>query len=443
MPMIADRRLESWIAEFPLLEDMVARRPIFWTNPFRRPFAEVEGLLPVSRREAEDAQARLERFAPFIAAAFPETADVGGIIESPLRETPRFKAALEERWRRKIPGRLLVKMDAALPISGSIKARGGIYEVLATAEKLAVEHGLLRLEDDYAVLAEPHFREFFSGFKLAVGSTGNLGLSVGIMGAALGFAVTVHMSADARAWKKDLLRANGVIVKEYADDYGFAVAQGRKEAEADPLCHFVDDEASRNLFLGYSVAGLRLKAQLEALNIRPDAAHPLCVHLPCGVGGGPGGVTFGLKLAFGDVAHCFFAEPVNAPAVILGLYTGLRERASSTDFGIPLTTAADGLAVGRPSALVCEAMAPLLDGLYTVEDEGLFTHLTLAADADELKLEPSALAGVPGILHTVQRGLVPATPPENAVHIVWATGGNLVPQDEWRGYVEKGRRTSA
>ncbi len=438
MSLIHGREKEAWIAEYPLLSPMLACKPVFWANPARRPFAEVADSLPFARREAEDAQARLERFAPFIAAKFPETVGSGGIIESPLVETPKFKAALEDLWKLKIPGRMLVKMDAALPISGSIKARGGIYEVLVVAESLAFTHKLLTPADDYAILAEPRFREFFSGFKLAVGSTGNLGLSVGIMGAALGFAVTVHMSADAQAWKKDLLRANGVTVIEYADDYSFAVAQGRKAAEADPLCHFVDDESSRSLFLGYSVAGLRLNAQLANLGIKADSRYPLYVHLPCGVGGGPGGVAFGLKHAFGDAAHCFFAEPINAPAMLLGLYTGLDEKASSTEFGIPLTTAADGLAVGAPSALVCRAMRPLLDGLYTMDDADLFTYLALAADTEGLKLEPSALAGVPGLRHTLEQGLLPTACPECACHIVWATGGNLVPQAQWQGYVERG-----
>ena len=196
-----------------------------WYNPKRKPTAEALAECPLGRADVLDAEARLQRFAPLIRTLFPETQPQDGLIESPVREIPEMKRRLEKRHGIRIPGRLWLKMDSHLPISGSVKARGGIYEVLKTAEDIAAGEGILRPGDDYRCFDTPAFRKVLSQYTIAVGSTGNLGLSIGIMSAKLGFRAVVHMSADARQWKKDLLRARGVQVIEYAGDYSEAVAK--------------------------------------------------------------------------------------------------------------------------------------------------------------------------------------------------------------------------
>jgi len=433
----------------PILDALQRCREQLWINPQRCDFAAVKEQLPLDYPHIADAAARLERFAAYFRAVFPETAAHNGIIESRLLQADKGARAVAELFGSEPPARLLVKCDSELPISGSIKARGGIYEVLLYAEKLAKEQGLLQEGSDYSCFATPPFRALFAQHRIVVGSTGNLGLSIGIISAKLGFRVTVHMSADARQWKKALLRAKGVKVVEHSADYSQAVAQGRAEALATPRCHFVDDEDSTTLFLGYSVAALRLKQQLEAQQIAVDADHPLLVYLPCGVGGGPGGLSFGLKHLFGDAVHCFFAEPTHAPCMLLGMHSGLHNHISVQDIGLDNRTCADGLAVGRPSAFVGELMRPLLDGIYTTSDHSLHALVALMRDTQALDLEPSATAGLPGFAwlqradrETLARiGL--ADKLDQATHLAWATGGSMVPAEEHARYYALGQKALA
>ena len=437
--------MTTLIAQFPLLEELIALKETTWFNPSTTSLAEGLPYVGLTTEDVQDAHARLDRFAPYLAQAFPETATTGGIIESELIAIPEMKARLETAFSQPISGDLLLKKDSHLPISGSIKARGGIYEVLTHAEKLAINAGLLKISDDYRKLLTPEFRQFFSQYSIAVGSTGNLGMSIGIMSARIGFKVTVHMSADARAWKKAKLRSHGVTVVEYEEDYGVAVEQGRKAAESDPNCFFIDDENSRTLFLGYAVAGERLKGQFAREGRIVDADHPLFVYLPCGVGGGPGGVAFGLKLAFGDNVHCFFAEPTHSPCMLLGVYTGLHDEISVQDLGIDNLTAADGLAVGRASGFVGRAMERLLDGFYSLDDQTMYDMLGWLAQEENLRLEPSALAGMAGPQRVCasqayqQMHGFTAEQMQNATHLVWATGGGMVPEEEMAQYLAKGR----
>ena len=429
----------------PSIGDMIELKETVWINPHKLAEADAESTVALTINDIYDARDRLERFAPYLAKVFPETAPARGIIESELREIPAMKDALERDQGSDIPGKLYLKMDSHLPISGSIKARGGIYEVLKTAEEIALSNGMIKYDDDYAKFASEEMRDLLSGYSIAVGSTGNLGLSIGIMSAQLGFKVAVHMSADARQWKKDLLRSKGVSVVEYDSDYSVAVKEGREKAKNDPYCHFVDDENSKTLFLGYSVAALRLKDQLETEGITVDKDHPMFVYLPCGVGGAPGGVAFGLKMVFGDSVHCFFAEPTHSCCMTLGLATGLNNAISVQDVGIDNRTIADGLAVGRASGFVGSVIGPFISGSYTVEDGRMNALLYELAESEDIYLEPSALAGMIGPVLSSENKAFQQYCSEagidrsNILHLVWATGGNMVPAEDMRAFVEEGK----
>ncbi|MCK9218394.1 MAG: D-serine ammonia-lyase [Firmicutes bacterium] len=444
--MFSKEKIDELIKNHPKLSAIINTEETFWQNPLynNSDITEIEGLKIDNILDAEN---RLKRFAPYIAIDFPETAPERGIIESPLKEISNMKISIENLLDMSLEGKLLLKCDSHLPISGSIKARGGIYEVLKHAEDLATKEGILSLNDDYSILAQDKFKNFFSQYKIVVGSTGNLGLSIGIMSAMMGFKVFVHMSADARQWKKDLLRSKGVNVIEYEADYSKAVEEGRKQSEKDPNSYFVDDENSVSLFLGYAVAALRLKKQLKEMNIIVDNNHPLFVYLPCGVGGGPGGVAFGLKLLYGANVHCFFAEPTHAPCMVIGMMTRLHNEVSVQDFDIDNLTEADGLAVGRASRFVGKVMDSILSGIFTVQDDVLYRYLTLLADTENIYIEPSAAAGFPGLkwINSTPEGkkyiesinLIEKM--KNSTHIVWATGGSMVPRDVMQSYYKKGR----
>ena len=244
------------------------------------------------------------------------------------------------------------------------------------------------------------------------------------------------MSADAKQWKKDMLRSHGVTVVEYESDYSAAVKEGRRLSDEDPKSYFVDDENSVNLFMGYAVAAKRLKKQLEEQRILVDGDHPLFVYIPCGVGGAPGGITFGLKEIWGDHVHCFFVEPVQAPAMLLGMATGLHNEICVQDIGLSGLTHADGLAVGRPSGFVGKVVEPLLSGEFTLQDKWLYEYMRGLLDTEEIFLEPSACAAFEGPARLLSYKETKDYIKENglaekmgaAVHIAWATGGSLVPE---------------
>ena len=148
-----------------------------------------------------------------------------------------------------------------------------------------------------------------------------------------------------------------------------------------------------------------------------------------------------MKLEIKEPKNGLFSRP---KVTILSTEEGTIEY--SGECGLNNVTDADGLAVGSPSDFVGKTLEQMISGVYTVQDETLYKLLRIASDVEKISLEPSALAGMPGayrIFHTTEgerylenyelRQHMP-----NATHIVWATGGSMVPPDAMEAYYRKG-----
>ena len=406
----------------PTVARLRAGLPTVWLRP--RP-APQSNPTPIQAEEISTAQQRLERFRPVLATVFP-AAGWDGRIRSSLLEYPR---------QDELPP-IRVKADHDLPMTGSVKARGGVYELLCHIEALALAEGLISPGEGLGPLASSTARALFARHRVVVASTGNLGYSIGLVARAFGLLAEIHMSQDAKSWKKERLRRTGADVIEHPCDYGDTVIRARAAARASGS-YFIDDEKSRLLFVGYSTAAPELAGQLsqQGLDIGPDA--PLVVYLPCGVGGAPGGITAGLKSIYGNNVLCVFVEPIASACVLAALAVGHGTPVSVYELGLDNRTIADGLAVARASALVMSSVGASIDAAVAVTDESMLDWSRRAWAQARLRLEPSAASGfaaVPLFMEaTAEAG---AAIPETALHVVWTTGGSQLPEDQFTALLQ-------
>ncbi len=419
-----------------ILEELQVQKTVFWFNDITNKYS-------IDKKSLNLAAENWSKFKPLLKALFPEINSFTGEICSEITHLQVMEKYMWDNFG--LNGELWLKRDDTLPLAGSIKARGGVYEVLVFAEKLAIREGFLQRGMNIDQLANKCAKNFFSDYEISVGSTGNLGLSIGIIATRLGFQTTVHMSSDVKKWKKDMLSSLGVNVQEYLDNYNVAVARGREKAKSNHKNYFIDDEKSNNLFFGYSTAALELEKQLQILKKVINEDHPLFVYLPCGVGGGPGGIIYGLKALWKDHIYCFYGETTPAPCMLLALATGKGAKISIDDIGLDGKTIADGLAVNRASQLVYEKTKDIVSGAYTIRDEELLSYLQILYESENIALEPSALTGLVGIEHLLKCKVIPekiqsAMYKKGAMHLAWATGGSLIPKNVWQDMYINGNK---
>ena len=165
--------------------------PCFWINQVSLSTAgslpDILSSLPLTSRDLDEAEQRWQRLRPVLSNLFslPD-----GVIESPLhRASTKLQTTLGLTSSSSV---LLIKEDSKLAVCGSVKARGGLYETFKYAEDVNLDWSL---DDDSSSssskdsssssLLDAIQEGLMEDYTVVVGSTGNLGLSVGLAAASM------------------------------------------------------------------------------------------------------------------------------------------------------------------------------------------------------------------------------------------------------------------
>ncbi len=102
--------MNSLIAQYPLVKDLVALKETTWFNPGTTSLAEGLPYVGLTEQDVQDAHARLSRFAPYLAKAFPETAATGGgLLNQNWLPFQLCKNGWKKEYQQPISGQLLLK----------------------------------------------------------------------------------------------------------------------------------------------------------------------------------------------------------------------------------------------------------------------------------------------------------------------------------------------
>ena len=236
---------------------------------------------------------------------FPSLIHAQGIIESPLLDADRLQLRMSPRGGP--VGRWLIKADHALPVAGSVKARGGVYEVLLHAESVARRHGLMnvtgRRRDARASSGARALRATSCGGCVHRKSWIECRCDGGRPG------ISDHRAhvVGCQGLEKNAPAVGGVC--KWWNMRATSRRPLRRVADRRRICQMRTSSTTRNRRISFgdiALRALRLQRQLASRGIRVDARHPLFVYLPCGVGGAPGGVTFGLRHLYRGQRALFF-----------------------------------------------------------------------------------------------------------------------------------------
>ncbi|MFR9256125.1 MAG: hypothetical protein ACLVJ6_11830 [Merdibacter sp.] len=114
-----------------------------------------------------------------------------------------------------------------------------------------------------------------------------------------------------------MLRGLGVHVIEYENDYSKAVAEAAARPRPIQLA-FIDDENSKDLFLGYTVAALRLKSSWNRCRLQLTKRIRCLFISRAAWAAGPAVLHSASRASMG-MRRIVFAEPTHSPVCCLNV----------------------------------------------------------------------------------------------------------------------------
>jgi threonine dehydratase len=301
-------------------------------------------------------------------------------------------------------------MESCRPLANSV---GG--PVRLKCENLQ-RTGSFKIRGAYVRISRLSDAERAAGVVAA--SAGNHAQGVALAAQLLGVRATVFMPVGASIAKLAATRAYGATVELYGNTLDDSLERAR-EFSADTGAVLVHPFDHPDILRGQGTVGLEILDQV------PDVATVL---VALGGGGLLSGVATAIK-ALRPGVRLVGVQAEQAAAWPGSLAAGHPVRLRS------MSTMADGIAVGEPTALTYHYISELVDEVVTVTEGEISKAMLLCLERAKLVVEPAGAATVAAIMSTPQR----FTPPVVAV----LSGGNIDPlelvHDIQHGLVSAGR----
>ncbi|SDO30184.1 threonine dehydratase [Nakamurella panacisegetis] len=233
-------------------------------------------------------------------------------------------------------------------------------------------------------------------------SAGNHAQGVALAAALLGCQATVYMPVGASIAKLSATRAYGATVHLHGETLDESLIEARAFAARTGavLVHPFDHP---DILRGQGTVGLEILEQV------PDVA---TIVVAAGGGGLISGIAAAVKATRPDV-KIVGVQAEQAAAWPGSLAAGHPVRL------MKMSTLADGIAVGEPTALTYTHVSELVDDVVTVSEDQLSRAMLLCLERAKLVVEPAGVAAVAAIMATPEM----FTPPVVAV----LSGGNIDP----------------